>query len=163
MLGKLNDFQSRNVLVSQVIGRLACSDGTKPYIIPITYTFDGTYIYGQTNEGKKLEILRNNPNICFEVDMMTDMRNWKSVIVYGQFEELTGIEAKKARDVLFGSIFQLMTSSTVHPHEHETGEAIDDSARIKFVMYRIKVDEITGRFESQSISQDHINALTDVQ
>jgi len=149
MLGQLNDTQIQNILSSQAVGRLACTDGKQPYIVPVTYTYDGKYIYGQTNEGTKLKMLRKNPNVCFEVDMMMDMRNWQSVIVYGKFEELKNEQAKKARDILFGRVFSLMTSSTIHAHEHEVIEELDDSNRVKYVMYRIKIRKVTGRFEKQ--------------
>lgn len=149
MLGKLTLDQINNVLSSQVLGRLACTDGEQPYIVPVTYTYDGKYIYGQANEGKKLRMLRKNPNVCFEADIMTDMRNWKSVLVFGKFEMLTGKEAEKASDILSGNIFQLMTSSTVHVHEHEVSANVDDSARIKSFLYRIRIKNMTGRFEKQ--------------
>jgi len=147
MLGQLNDAQMRNVLSSQVLGRLACTDGLQPYIVPVTYTYDGECIYGQTKEGEKLKILRKNPKVCFEADMMTDMANWQSVLVFGMFEELAGEEAGKAREILFGRVLSLLTSSTVHGHEHgESGQA-DDSNRVKPVMYRIKIKSMTGRYE----------------
>lgn len=149
MLGELTPERINTILSSQVIGRLACSDGKQPYITPVTYAFDGDYIYGQTNEGMKLKILRKNPFVCFEVDMMTDMRNWQSVIVYGKFEELKGKEEAAAREILFGHVYPLATSSTIHPHEHQDGEKVDDSTRVKFVMYRIKIEKATGRFEKQ--------------
>ncbi|MGK2863725.1 MAG: pyridoxamine 5'-phosphate oxidase family protein [Chitinophagaceae bacterium] len=149
MLGQLNDDKMKSILTSQAVGRLACTDGKQPYIVPVTYTYDGKYIYGQTNEGTKLKMLRMNPKVCFEVDMMTDMRNWQSVIVYGEFEELRDEEAVKARDVLFGRVYSLNTSSTVHAHEHEVVGELDDSTRIKYVMYRIKIQKMTGRFEKQ--------------
>ncbi|MFM9910300.1 MAG: pyridoxamine 5'-phosphate oxidase family protein [Chitinophagaceae bacterium] len=149
MLGELNDVQIKNVLSSQVIGRLACTDGKQPYIVPVTYTYDGEYIYGQTNEGTKLNILRKNKEVCFEVDMMTDMRNWQCVIVYGNFEELRNKEAEKAREILFGTVYSLATSSTIHIHEHESSGKIDDANRVKHIMYRIKIKKITGRFEKQ--------------
>jgi len=146
MLGQLNNTQISNVLSSQAVGRLACTDGRQPYIVPVTYAYDGEYIYGQTNEGTKLKILRGNPIVCFEVGLMTDMRNWKSVIVYGIFEELKEEQADKAREILFGKVFSLITSSTIHEQEQQ-GEA-EDSNRVKQVMYRIKIDEVTGRFET---------------
>lgn len=149
MLGELNKTQINSILSSQVLGRLACTDGKVPYIVPVTYTYVDDYIYGQTNEGKKLKMLRKNNNVCLEIDMMTDMRNWKSVIVYGKFEELKNKEAEKARQILFENVFPLMTSSTVHAYEHEVSSKVDDSTRIKDVMYRIKVKKITGRFEKQ--------------
>ena len=149
MTGQLNEMQINNILSSQVIGRLACTDGKQPYIVPVTYAYDGEYIYGQSNEGTKLDILRKNPFICFEIDMMTDMRNWQSVMVTGKFEELKKKGALKAREILFNSAFPLMTSSTIHAHEHEVTEKVDDSTRVKHVMYRIKIKKITGRFEKQ--------------
>lgn len=149
MLGELSKEKIENILSSQVVGRLACSDGNQPYITPVTYIFDGKYIYGQSNEGKKLSILRKNPNVCFEVDVVTDMRNWQSVIVYGKFEELKDEMARSARAILFEKVFSLMTSSTIHPHEHGVISAIDDSNRIKYVMYRIEISKVTGRFEKQ--------------
>lgn len=94
-------------------------------------------------------MLRKNPNVCFEVDIITDMRNWQSVIVYGKFEELKNKEAEKPRDILFGRVFQLMTSSTIHTYGHEINGKVDDSTRIKHVMYRIKIKKVTGRFEKQ--------------
>jgi len=149
MLGKLNNTQISNILTGQVIGRLACTDGKQPYIVPLTYTYNGKYIYGQTNEGMKLDILRKNPQVCFEVDIMTDMRNWQSVIVFGRFEELKGKQAQKARDLLFGHVFPLLTSSTIHSFEHEVTGEVDDATRVKYVMYRIRINKITGRFEKQ--------------
>jgi len=149
MLGELQEPQIRNLLSSQVIGRLACTDGRQPYIVPVTYAYDGEYIYGQSNEGTKLTILRRNPQVCFEVDSMTDMRNWQSVVVKGTFEELDNQAAEDARDVLFNRVLPLTTSSTVHYDNHEQVHPIDDSTRVKRVMYRISIEEVTGRFEKQ--------------
>ncbi|MES2374252.1 MAG: pyridoxamine 5'-phosphate oxidase family protein [Bacteroidota bacterium] len=148
MLGELTNQEIQNILLSQVLGRLACCNGKQPYVVPVTYTYDSDYIYGQTNEGTKLSILRKNPNVCFEVDVMTDMKNWQSVIVTGKFEEVKGAEAKIAREILFGRIFSLMTSDTIHKHEHEVVTELDKPAP-KFVMYRIKINGISGRFEKQ--------------
>jgi uncharacterized protein len=147
MLGDLNEDQIRNVLASQALGRLACTDGKHPYIVPVTYAYDGTYIYGQSNEGKKLNILRKNPQVCFEVDMMTDMANWQSVLVFGKFEELKAAAAETAKDILFNRVFSLMTSSTIHPNQHAVDDTVDDSNRVKRIMYRILIEKVTGRFE----------------
>ena len=149
MLGELNDLQIKNILSSQVIGRIACSANNKPYIVPITYVFDDDCLYCQTNEGTKLNILRNNPNVCFEVDVMFDMRNWQSVVITGKFEELKNGSAKKARDIFFNRIYPLSTSSTIHSHEHSVETKVDDSTRIKYIMYKIRIKKMTGRFEKQ--------------
>lgn len=51
MLGHLDEHQMNNLLSSQVIGRLACSADEQPYLVPLTYTFDGSYIYGKQKKG----------------------------------------------------------------------------------------------------------------
>ncbi len=149
MLGELNEIQIDNLLLSQAVGRIGCTDGEKPYIVPVTYVYDGKDIIGQTKEGKKVDIMRNNPNICFEVDAMTNMESWQSVILFGTFQELKGKASQKAREYLFGHAWPLSTISTIHPHEHEVTAKVDDSNRIKPIMYRIKIKERSGRFENK--------------
>ena len=149
MLGELNETQIDSLLLSQVVGRIGCTDGKSPYITPVTYVFDGKDIIGQTKEGLKLKIMRKNPRVCFEVDVMSGMTNWQSVIITGTFCELKGKKADKAREYLFEHVMPLMTSSSIHSHEHEVDDEVDDSNRVKPVMYRIKIKEKSGRFEKQ--------------
>lgn len=149
MTGKLNETEINNLLSSQSLGRIACTNGKQPYIVPVTYFYDGNYIYGQTNEGSKLNMLRSNRKVCFETDSMLDMRNWKSVLVYGKFEELKNEESETARDLLFGHVYPLATPGIVHTHEHENTGVVIDNNRVKKVLYRIKIKKITGRFEHQ--------------
>ena len=149
MLGTLTDIQTNNLLTRNAVGRIGYHDEKKSYITPVTYVFDGEHIIGQTNEGLKLDIMRKNPFVCFEVDAMSSMSNWQSVIAWGYFEELFDNEALDARKYLYNSILDLLTVPSVHPHEHEPNILIDDSNRIKKVMYRIKITEKIGRFESR--------------
>src|SRR5438876_837649 len=139
MLGKLNETEIDNLLVSQSLGRIGCTDGDQPYIVPVTYFYNGKNIIGQTKEGMKLDIIRKNPNVCFEVDVMASMNNWQSVVVSGTFHELAGEEAEKARKFLFRHVLTLMTTSVIHQHEHEEKGKIDDSNRIKPIVYKIEI------------------------
>jgi len=149
MLGELNEIQINNLLASQAIGRLGCISGKHAYIVPVTYAFDGKDIYGQTHEGMKLDMMRKNPNVCFQVDMIINMANWQSAIINGSFQELKGKEADKARAYLHNTVLPLMTSSTIHTHEHMVSGKVDDSSRNKPIMYRIRIKQKTGRFEKQ--------------
>ena len=149
MIGVLTREQIENILKSQSIGRLACIDGHKPYVVPITYFYDGTYLYCQSQEGKKLSILRKNPHVCFQVDLVNSTQSWQSVQVFGYFEELKDEDAEKAREKLFGSVFNLMTTSHSHHFEHENSSTpeLDDSNRIKQTMFKIVIKEVAGRYE----------------
>ncbi len=82
----LSSKEIDTLLAGEIFGHLACSDKQNPYIVPLAYVFVGNVIYGQTTEGKKIEILRRNPNVCFQVQKKGN--TWKSVICFGTFEEL---------------------------------------------------------------------------
>lgn len=149
MIGKLDTNQVNNLLCSQSIGRLACTDGEQPYIVPISFSYDGVYIYGQTNMGKKLKIIRKNPVVCFEVDHMMDMRNWQSVVIYGEFEELKNKGAEEGREILFEKEFSLLTTTSIHAHEHEVTSILHDDGRNKEILFRIKIKKVSGRYQNE--------------
>lgn len=149
MKGELNTNQINNLLSSQVVGRLACCDGKFPYIIPISYCYDGNYIFGQTVEGKKLEIIRKNPNIAFQVDSYLDIFNWQSVIIYGQFEELKKDETDYAKDMLLKNVLPLMSRDSIHHHEHSTIDTMEKQEIPDIILFKISINEKTGRFEKQ--------------
>jgi uncharacterized protein len=149
MLGELNETQIDNLLLRQAVGRIGCTDGRLPYIFPVTYVYDGKDIIGQTKEGMKLDIIRKNPHVCFEVDAMTNMSNWQCVLLGGTFLELEGSASLKARDYLFSHVWPLSTVSLVHAHEHAVTADVGDDNRIKPIMYRISITSRSGRFEKQ--------------
>jgi nitroimidazol reductase NimA-like FMN-containing flavoprotein (pyridoxamine 5'-phosphate oxidase superfamily) len=55
--------------------------------------------------------MRQNPNVCFQVDITNNLDNWQSAVIYGQFEELKDEKAEKAREHLFSKVVPLMTGS----------------------------------------------------
>ena len=173
MWGDLDKSQIDDLLKSELIGRVGCFDGNKVYVVPITYAYDNGYIYGHTKDGLKIQMMRNNPNVCFEIDWMKDMNNWKSVIVYGTFEELKGDEANKGLEILMKSIMSNLDRkssptetygpdnlgiknfafqhSFLSPFLHSNNKEIFD-----IVVYRIKVNEATGKYgdNKESISDN---------
>ncbi len=74
------------------------------------------------------------------------MRNWKSIIVYGKFEEMSNADAAKVRQILYDRIFSLSASTTVHSFGEEPIREIEEDKELP-VMYRIAISKITGRFE----------------
>lgn len=140
MLGELSQSQVENVLRSGLIGRIGCHAYGKTYVVPITYAYDGTYVYAHSAEGMKLHMMRANPHVCFEVDAMDDLANWQSVVAWGTFEELHGDQARSAMDLLVDQIEPRVAGPpgvSVHPR----------SSTQPVVLYRILLEEKTGRFE----------------
>jgi nitroimidazol reductase NimA-like FMN-containing flavoprotein (pyridoxamine 5'-phosphate oxidase superfamily) len=49
--------------------RLAMVDGDRPYLVPLTFALDGDdLILHSAKAGRKIELLRRNPAVCFEVE-----------------------------------------------------------------------------------------------
>ena len=149
MIGALTKDEINSLLSSQTVGHLAYADGLYPFVVPITYKYDGKAIIGQMNNGSRLDIIRKNPNVCMEVSIITDIYNWQCVLVIGKFEELEGEEYTQAKESFFNEFFTLETTSKVHSFEHETTALIVDPNRIKTYMYRINILKITSRYEKQ--------------
>ena len=152
MFGKLDYKEIEVVLRHQIVGRIGCHAEGMTYVVPISYAYDGVYIYGHTREGMKINIMRKNPQVCFEVDQMKDMANWKSVIVWGTYEELSEkTERTKALVSLIDRILPLVSSETVHLSAHWPFIA-DDISTINGIVFRIRLKEKTGRFENNTVA-----------
>jgi nitroimidazol reductase NimA-like FMN-containing flavoprotein (pyridoxamine 5'-phosphate oxidase superfamily) len=144
VLGTLTRAQIEKVLRDGTIGRIgACADG-KTYVVPITYVYDGTSVYGHTTVGQKVLMMRKNPSVCFEVDEIRDLANWRSVIAWGRYEELTGDVAIAAAKLIAARLGPLTTSATAGP----SGPTARGSRA--HVSYRIRLTERAGRFERQA-------------
>ena len=68
------------------VGRLGVvmEDG-RPYIVPIGYGYSNGKIFFHTcSKGLKMDSIRRNPYVCFEVDeALPDISMYKSVVVFG--------------------------------------------------------------------------------
>ena len=89
MLGELNHIEIESLLRNQRVGRIGCCDGDDVFVVPITYAYDCPFIYGHSKLGRKIKMMRNNPSVCFEVDQVTNMKDWKSVIAWASAEQTT--------------------------------------------------------------------------
>lgn len=152
--GALSDEQIDQVLRSAVVGRIGCHADGKTYVVPVVYVYDGSAIYGHSNEGLKLRMLRANPAVCFEVDHVERLSNWQSVIVWGQFEELQGEEADRAEQLLVERLKPMLADQIdqlSQPQAPVGGPDIDLLVR-RAVVYRIIVTERTGRYAPREAS-----------
>jgi nitroimidazol reductase NimA-like FMN-containing flavoprotein (pyridoxamine 5'-phosphate oxidase superfamily) len=155
MIGNLSTDQIERLLHQQVVGRLACHYHDDVYIVPVSYAYDNNCIYCHAFEGKKMKMMRKNPRVCFQVDEMKDMSNWKSVIAWGKFEELNERDEKnKALSLLLERQLPMVSSTTTHLGESWpfSGSDIHELNIIPGIVFRISLTEKTGRFEQTSDS-----------
>jgi nitroimidazol reductase NimA-like FMN-containing flavoprotein (pyridoxamine 5'-phosphate oxidase superfamily) len=149
MLGKLNPEQMDHVLRSQVVGRIGCYADGSVYLVPLTYLYDGQYIYGHTKEGLKVRMMRHNPRICFEVDAIENLANWQSVIIQGIFEELTGEESQNARRMLLNRMTPLLVSEMSMSDDSPGIHQPITASHLALITFRINILEKTGRYEKR--------------
>ena len=115
MFGELNTEEIDQLISQQVLGRIGCHANGVTYIVPVSYAYDGTCIYVHSFNGMKLDLMRKNPKVCFEVDNTKNLANWQSAICWGDFEELTEESQKKeAFEILNARILPMISSETMH-------------------------------------------------
>ena len=74
------------LLLAHHVGRMAFTFRDRVDIEPLHYVFDDGWIYGRTAEGTKLRTLAHHPWVAFEVDEVSALFDWKSVVVHGRIE-----------------------------------------------------------------------------
>lgn len=152
MLGQLTKDQIEHVLQSQIVGRIGCYAENEIYVVPVTYAYHKGYIYAHSKEGRKVQMMRKNPNVCLQVDAMENMTNWRSAIVWGNYEELNSEKEQKAgMKIMADRLMPFLTSESVRPSNRLSHAPEIVEKGLKAVVYRIKVTKATGRFEKTGV------------
>ncbi|MFB3897540.1 MAG: pyridoxamine 5'-phosphate oxidase family protein [bacterium] len=140
-----NRTQLEAIIRTSLVCRIALSKENQPYLVPLSFGYDGTSIYFHTaKEGKKLEYIDANPRVCFECEGKVkllknnqDSCNWTleytSVIGYGTIQEITDSEQKKS------ALTQIVL------HYSDTASAIPDTALDKVRVWKLTIESMTGK------------------
>ena len=91
LIQELSSQASLDVLARTRLGRLACTQGGQPYIVPVYLAYADHALYGVATVGKKIEWMRVNPLVCIEMDEVVSPQRWTSVLVFGRYEELPDV------------------------------------------------------------------------
>ncbi len=151
MVGTLNLKMIDQILYTGMLGRLGCHLEGRTYIVPINYVYDGECIYGHSLDGMKLHMMRLNPEVCFEVEQIKNASNWQCVIAWGTFEELQGDATTNAVRLLVQRLMTLIAGGqSLHQMEMPDEHGMD-AAHPMISVYRIRLTEKTGRFESETM------------
>ncbi len=109
-------------------GRLGLCLESEPYVVPVAYGYEqGKIYFHSAREGKKLDLIRKNDRVCFQVDEW--QKGWASVICYGRASLTEDVEEKKR-------CFKILTGQ-------EVGE--EHLQNVKACIGIIPVEEMTGR------------------
>jgi len=124
-----------DLLRTAIVGRIACcghgtvGDG-RPYLVPLAYGYDGDAIYAHSGPGRKLDLMRAEPRVTFEVDDAQAPDRWRSVIAEGSFEE---IRESGQRDAALAVIY---------------GPAGVPDLGSQTVVFKIRLTSRSGRYET---------------
>jgi len=139
----LNEILSRSKIC-----RLGMIDNGLPYVLPFNFGFHEDCIYiHSAPAGKKIDLLKENPLVCFEVEQQADIVEdevackwstlYRSVVGYGNVEIVTGFEEKKRG---------LEIIMTQHGYQ---GKMDFDTKEVEFiVLLKLKIESMTGKQSS---------------
>ena len=148
MLGELTEFEIEDMLKQQVTGRIGCHADDITYIVPINYVYKDGYVYGHSGPGKKIEMLRKNPKVCFQIDQVDSIVNWKSVVSWGEYQQITRAdEMVAAMQLIIKQLTPMMREQGGHPSHGITTNESDIGTAFDLILYKIRLDKKTGRFE----------------
>jgi nitroimidazol reductase NimA-like FMN-containing flavoprotein (pyridoxamine 5'-phosphate oxidase superfamily) len=127
------------------------ADG-RTYVVPVTYAYDGEAVYCHSVDGMKLKMLRTSPrDVCFEVEQVDDIAHWRSVIAWGDFEELHGEDAVAGLQLLVDRISKVVVAHAGATPTRPTRLAMDSHAEAAGqqppTVFRIRLTEKTARAE----------------
>jgi nitroimidazol reductase NimA-like FMN-containing flavoprotein (pyridoxamine 5'-phosphate oxidase superfamily) len=137
MQTELTSAEIDELLRRQRIGRVGSAAVGHVEITPIVYGYDGLAVYGHSRFGRKIQYMRGNPEVCFEVEEIVDPMSWKVVVLHGRYEELSDAadRDRAMRFILAQGAGGRRSSATAVEHG-------DD-----LVVYRIRIASRSGRHE----------------
>ena len=126
------------------ICRLALSDNGTPYIVPVCFGYEhGTLYFHCATQGRKLEILKRNNRVCFEMDIETKLvvgekgctwgMKYRSVIGFGTASVVQD-EAEKRKGL--DAIMRQYSG----PEGGYSPETLDRTAVVK-----VEIESLTGK------------------
>ena len=124
--------------------RLAMTKGDEPYVLPLCFGYqDNTLYFHSARQGKKIDILRENSNVCFEFDVDHEIMEadracgwgmkYLSVVGYGKASFIDEPELK--RKML----------SVIMANYSGKSFAYQEGAVAETLIIRVDIERMTGK------------------
>lgn len=130
-----------DLLQQNQVGRLAFTFHDRVDIEPVHYVYAEGLLHGRTSPGTKVATLLHHPWIAFEVDEVQGLFDWRSVVVHGVVS-IPDPDGSPADKTAYTATLALIRELV--PEALES----DDPTPSRQVLFRIHVDEVTGRSSS---------------
>ena len=125
--------------------RIALTDDDKPYIVPMNFGYqDNTLYLHSASEGYKIDILKKNNNLCFQMDIKTEMIrsetpcNWGmkyfSLVGHGKAHLIKDIlEKREALDIIMAK------------YSPDESFSYSDKAIKEVLVIKVNIEDVTGK------------------
>jgi hypothetical protein len=133
-----------DIILRSTVCKLAMCEENMPYIVPLCFGFkNNTLYFHSAPKGKKIEILKKNPNVCFEFEIFTQIiksakackwgMRYRSVIGFGKAGFITDDDLKRqAFDIIM--------------NQYADGSFIYEDALLKsVVVINVEIQSMTGK------------------
>lgn len=135
------------LLKTNYISHLAYIYKDRPFVTPISYYYDeiNNTIIGYSGEGHKIKALRIYDQASIEVANIESMNHWKSVLVQGTYEELSGSHSKSQLHIFSNGIKKVIKKNenrNLQNLSEFSGKIYNNDIPIIFL---IKIEEISGK------------------
>ena len=127
------------LLQRESFGHLGCARDNRPYVLPMHYAYDGEELFFFTTEGMKTRFIQANPQVCLQVEEITDSTHWRSVMVIGKAEQIIKSEETQRAMKLITERNPSLTPAISATQLDTWGRAVD------IAIYRITPELIDGR------------------
>lgn len=133
------------ILAKATICRIGLLDQNHPYIVPLNFGYhNGCLYFHSAPEGKKIDLIKKNNTVCFEVDIDHTIVNtgkpcnwsstYSSIIGYGKAYLITKIEEKQnALNIIIDHYAPGTTYTFPEKNLHDV------------VIIKIEITEMTGK------------------
>lgn len=146
MMTNLQDSKCKEILGRNYLGNIAYISGGSPYMVPMTYYFDGKdTIIGYSSDGHKTSAMRKNNKVSLHILEMRNIDNWISVLAHGTYEELDSGDAKGYLHQFASGIKDLILRK-----EEKNLQFISDFSSKTYkgeipIVFKITLDDISGK------------------
>lgn len=147
MYTTLDENACRAILENDYLGHLSYIYQNRPFVVPITYFYDAerNVIICYSAEGHKMNAMRKNNEVAFNIVDVDGLTQWKSVMVHGKFEQLFGSDAKSYLHVFSLGIKNLIAEKELKELSfisEFSSKAVNENIPMIFT---ISVEEMTGK------------------
>jgi uncharacterized protein len=136
-----------SIVCEAPVCRIGLCDRDQPYVVPVCFGYrEGCLFFHSAHEGRKIDMLRKNPLVCFEVDVPGGLTGtgplcdrgiqYRSVIGFGVAEFLVDPEEKRAG--LTCIVAHYMDEPAIFP----------ENAVNSVTVIRVKITSMTGKQSS---------------